>query len=393
MMIGTLDTQPDRTALPRLRELLTFARDHEDAYRDLTSAARIALLWSQRTATPAPGWGDTTDRYVKHFRGWYDLLTRRHHLFDVISDTQLEGEQSGFPGQRAPATLRERYSLVVAPNPARLDAPTCAALDEYVNLGGTLVVIGAPPLGQEGLRSLGATQLEALRERVSNSYLRIRDRDRTGDGETLPFSRPGLAELDLLPVEGRLWHVAPRPDAQQQLALIPPEDYGAPEQTYFAVETEHPGLLWHRHGDGRTVYLPWEPDRAWFDAGVESLGLFLGSLVDHLAPPARVQCDAPEAVELTAHRQAGSGRLVIHLVNGSGAAPPRWAEPAPVHDVVVRFQWPLGTTSAPAGSSDGTAPQVRALRHGMPLPVSAAGAAGYQVTLPLLGLFEVLLVE
>ncbi|HEU5317380.1 MAG TPA: alpha-amylase family protein, partial [Chloroflexota bacterium] len=296
MLIGTLDTQEDRTALAALREIMTFARDHEARYGDLESAAGIGLLWSQRTATAAPGWTDTTDRYAKHFRGWYDLLTRRHHLFDVLSDTQLEGEGSGFPGQLSAAALRQRYGLLIVPNAARLDAAACATLDEYVGLGGNLVATGAPPLGERGLRSLGAAAHAAERTAVSNSYFRVRADDRRG---AHALSGGALDEIDLLPVEGRVWHVAPRTQADAQLGLIPPEDYGAPEQTYFTLETDHPGILWHPHGPGTTAYLPWEPDRAWFETGSEALGALLDALVSRLAPPPAAAVEAPETVELT----------------------------------------------------------------------------------------------
>src|SRR5205823_2899629 len=88
-----------------------------------------------------------------------------------------------------------------------------------------------------------------------------------------------LWQIDLLPVEGRVWHVALRPDASGRLAFVPPEDYGAPEQTYFTVETAHPGIIWRQHEHGGTTYLPWEPDRAWFETGVEALGVLLDELV------------------------------------------------------------------------------------------------------------------
>jgi len=379
MLIGTLDTQDDRTALPVLRDVMTFARDHEDRYRDLESVAGIGLLWSQRTATPGPGWTDTTDRYVKHFRGWYDLLTRRHRLFDVLSDTQLEGADSGFPGQLSAAALRARYGLLILPNAARLDAAACVTLDAYVRLGGNLIATGAPPLGQTadsaGLRSLGAEHYLATRDSVSNSYFRVRAADRrAGYG----LHGPVFDQIDLLPVEGRLWYVSLRVGATTQLGLIPPEDYGAPEQTYFTIETGHPGVVWRQDGDGTqgtTAYLPWEPDRAWFETGSEALGMLLDGLVAQLAPPQVVEVEAPEAVELTAHKQRGTGRRLIHLVNGSGGTPPRWSAPAPVRDVRLRVAW------------DGPPPQVHAAR-GSERPEVRGVDGGFEVILPVVELFE-----
>ena len=388
MLIGTLDTQDDRTALPMLREMVTFARDNEDSYRDLESVAGIGLLWSQRTATASLGWTDTTDRYVKHFRGWYDLLTRRHRLFDVLSDTQLEGAESGYPGQLAAAALRAHYGLLIVPNATRLAAAACATLNEYVRLGGNLIATGAPPLGSTaadtGLCSLGADRYGATRETVSNSYFRVRDGDRDG---AYGLRGPALDQIDLLPVEGRLWHVAPRDGAVTQLGLIPPEDYGAPEQTYFTLETDHPGVLWHRHGDGTTAFLPWEPDRAWFDTGSEALGALLDTLVTALAPPQPVEVDAPETVELTAHRQRGTGRLLVHLVNGSGGTPPRWSAPVPVHGVTVRFSSEGPTSRAPQ------APHCMALRSGATLSVQTLTPGAHTLNVPELGLFETLSVS
>lgn len=391
MMIGTIDTQEDRTSLRVLRDLFTFARDHEDTYRDLQSAARIGLLYSRRTATAAPGWTDTTDRYIKHFRGWYDLLTRKHRLFDVLSDAQLEGAAAGYPGQRSAEALRACYDLLVLPNAARLAPAAAHTLDAYVALGGRLLATGAPPLGADGLRSLGASDVTASREGVSNSYFRVREADRTASAPPAPPA-PGnpagdalrsLAGMDVLPVEGRVWHVQLRPGAAALLGLIPAEDYGAPEQTYFTIETDHPGLIWHAHGSGLTTYLPWEPDRAWFDTGVEALGLLLDGLVGALAPAAAVACDAPEAIELTAHHQRETGRLVVHLVNGSGGTPPRWSEPVPVRDVTVQFRWDA--------SPDAPPPLVRAARAATTLQAQRVDGA-YAVTVPELRLFELLTV-
>ncbi|MBI3973422.1 MAG: hypothetical protein HY332_19290 [Chloroflexi bacterium] len=425
MMIGTIDTQPDRTALPMLREILQYARDHETDYRDLASVARIGLLWSQRTATAAPAWTDTTDRYVKHFRGWYDLLTRKHHLFDIVSDTQLEGEGSGFPGQRSAAALIKRYGVLIVPNAARLSAAACATLDRYAALGGKLIATGAPPVADgnnttsaagapgdgEGLRSLGAHGVFGERERVSNGYFRMGggvpdevarrtsppgplssgvERGNEGSGGTVLGTAAGtqcglngaaLSQIDLLPVEGRLWYVALREGARRQLALIPPEDYGAPEQTYFTIETDHPGIVWYGYEQGVTAYLPWEPDRAWFETGSEALGVLLNTLVTTCAPPQVVRLEAPETVELTAHRQRATGRLLIHLVNGSGGTPPRWAEPTTLRDLTVRFAW---NAAAPA--------QARAARAGETLALRPV-EGGYELTVPTLGLFEMVAVQ
>jgi hypothetical protein len=428
MMIGTLDNQPDRSALPLLREVLSYARDHEALYRNLTSAARIGLVWSQRSAEAAPGWTSPIDGYVKHFRGWYDLLTRRRRLFDVVADAQLAGEggpATGAPGRVSPEALLDRYPLLVLPNPVRLGAEVCRALDAYVALGGRLLATGAPPLAPTvptastdsiapaapaGLTCLGATEVIAGREGVSNSYFRIRPADRRPSpasgppgapesslaGEALPGIE-GLEEIDLLPVVGRLHYVAPREGARAALALIPPEDYGAPEQTVFPFETSHPGLLWLGHGAGVTAYLPWEPDRAWFETGSHALGELLDALVGHLAPPPAVALDGPESVELTAHRQAGSGRLLVHLVNGSGGAPPRWADPAPLEGLRLRLTWPgppgpPGPGGPPGSAGPGVAPRVRALRAGVSLtPEPAPG--GFALTLPTLGLFEAIAVD
>ncbi|HEX2517238.1 MAG TPA: hypothetical protein VH257_21220, partial [Chloroflexota bacterium] len=115
-----------------------------------------------------------------------------------------------------------------------------------------------------------------------------------------------------------------------------------------------------------------------------------------------VSIAAPEAVELTAHRQRGSGRLLVHLVNGSGGTPPRWAEPVPVHDLVLRFRLPApagdtapapaGRGATPAAGGAGALPVVRAARASAflaPRPV----AGGFEVTLPRLDLFELIAVE
>ena len=48
--------------------------------------------------------------------------------------------------------------------------------------------------------------------------------------------------------------------------FVGPTPYGPPEKCWWdeSLETDHPGLLWHTYGKGRTAYFPWPVDALFY---------------------------------------------------------------------------------------------------------------------------------
>ena len=104
----------------------------------------------------------------------------------------------------------------------------------------------------------------------------------------------------------------PAPGGRPPSGSIPPEDYGAPEQTTFEITTDHPGAIWYHHGQGASCYLPWEPDRAWYETGSEALGRLLDLVVEG-------------ALSLSGRRPAPLGRPPMARSRSASRPPRRWS--------------------------------------------------------------------
>jgi hypothetical protein len=373
MCIGTPATQEDKSALPAVRELFHFARDHAEYYHHLESLSPIVVVWPSASISDGVRWHGV-ERSAHHYRGWYRVLVEQHYLFDVISDTQLD--------RAGAAELLQQYRLVILPNVVRLSREACTALDAYVQGGGTLLATAATSLEDAdgtprtnlGLQCLGASRLLAAREGFRNAYFRI-------EGSS---AWPGLEGVHVLPVQGTYLYPEPRDGASGELRFIAPELYGAPEQTLIEHETEWPAVIWYTYGHGQTAYLPWEPGRIWYESAPASLERFMAGVVTRLLPePQPVDTDAPASVELTAFRQRAQGshpeRYIIHVVNGTGEDGPAVRPPVPLYTIQVRVRAERAL-------------RVRAIRLGQELPVQREGV--WQATvLPRLDQLELLVWE
>jgi hypothetical protein len=357
MLIGTPATQQDQGSLPAVAEMLRFAREHERSYRDLTPLAPIALLW-------CPSGGES---HLRAFRGWYAHLIAQHRLFLVISDTQLAREDA--------AETLGRHRLLIAPDVARLGDAARQAIDRFVEGGGTLLVEHDTAVG---MACTGLSEPVTRRVLRGPCYFRVRA------GERVRF--PSLEKTTLIPCAGRYISPGEKAGDERLFGLIPPDLYGAPEQTVHETETDEPGLLFHSHGRGRVAVLPWTVGSLLHDTNPTPLDGLARDLMASLLPETPVAVNAPPWVELTAHRQRSAGepeRLIVHLVNHSGhdGGTTRWSDPLPVTDVELTLR-------------PGFTPEhLRAARLGRELRLVPAGPGTWRVTLPQLTLFELLVLE
>ncbi|HVX46585.1 MAG TPA: alpha-amylase family protein, partial [Mycobacteriales bacterium] len=314
-LVGT----PDRFAaedFALVADLMHFHRDHQDVYDGLRSAADVVLLSSSRYYPD--------DRAMQaEFRGAFLALTEEHIPFDIR------------PVEGITAEALSRYAVAVLPNTACLADAECAALDSFAAAGGGLVATfdtaGFDPDGNArpelGLRSLGARRVIDRRGDVRSAYLRVTDVD----------DLPGAEAGRLVMLDRAYLTVEPRPQARPSLAFIPPSVYGPPEKCYWDIETAHPGLLWHRHGEGEAAYLPWPVGRLYYEVGLPEHRRLLARAVQKArAGRPLLTTDAPPQVELAVGRQGD--RTVVHLINYSGHSGRTFHEPLTIADIAVRFE-------------------------------------------------------
>jgi hypothetical protein len=337
-VLGHTRNQPDRKNYPAVRRMMQFHKANERWYVGTHSSAQ-ALLINPNQAQEA--YGDAAVAKVQDaFRGAYRALVENHIPFDVLPDTKLEEAEAA--GRLA------RYKAIVLPNAAALSDAQAALLDRYVERGGGLVATfetgvydahGRPrPESMMALRSLGAMRVLARRDGVKElrgSYLRVTRRE----------DLPDLPDTEFVPVDRAFLYVEPRLGSVSSFAFLGPTPYGPPEKCWWEpdLETDHPGLLWHTFGRGRTAYFPWPVDALFYGHSLEECRSLLGHAVRTVMGGPQIETDLPPQVEVTVHTQPSSGATLLHLVNSSGHQDRSFHPAIPLSDrqLAVRLDRPV----------------------------------------------------
>jgi Hypothetical glycosyl hydrolase 6/Beta-galactosidase trimerisation domain len=378
-LVGTPERLPAGT-FDTVRDVFGFHRDNEEYYAGMRSAARVAVVSSLRSEELYGG-AEGLDQVRGERHGVFRALVEAHIPFDIVPDTLLAAGTDGVEATDVGDVLR-RYDAVVLPNIAVLDEDQLAALDSYVEGGGGLVATydtagfdadDGRARDKIGLASLGAAAVAQRHDgpgAMRSAYLRV----------TGPEELPGAAVGDMLMLDRAFLDVEPRQGAVGAFGLVPPSRYGPPEKCYWDVETDRPGLLWHRHGTGRTAYLPWPIGALYDQLSLPEHRRILVHAIEQVSGGRQVSTNAPPHVEVVVSEQAEPRRTLVHLINYSGHRGRAFDAPLPIHDIEV------GLREVPTVSS------AISLRLGEPLAFSAT-AEVTTVRLPRLDLLDLLVLE
>ncbi|MBC7320550.1 beta-galactosidase trimerization domain-containing protein, partial [bacterium] len=122
-------------------EMNKFIEDNEEYLEKTESVAKVALMWSIKTAdyyratvpvTDFTQEGEKLTRYIragdhfKAFTGYFEALTRSHIPFDVLDERGIE-ENLG------------NYEVLILPNVACISNDIAEIIEDWVKNGGTLV--------------------------------------------------------------------------------------------------------------------------------------------------------------------------------------------------------------------------------------------------------------
>jgi hypothetical protein len=367
-MTGTPDTHYDRRNLPIHREFNVFVKENEDAFRDTTPAAPVALLWS-RSSLERYGGDKPEERWQQEFYGFCESLLGEGIPFTIIPDQFLADEHLA------------RYDVLVLPNVACLTADAAAAIQRFAQSGKGIVASFATGHYDEEARPRGDGALDGVLGAAFTghvigeqpaSYGRIEQAEHplfAGIGQTgeTQFVPNGLAFCNVDPQEG----------TEVLLTLVPPfapmGGVGAPPERASVPtdKTDVPLAVQH----GRAIYFANEIGKLAWRYRMPDHSKLIANAVRAVAPQPLLAeiLDAPYGVQLSLFRQDNPSRLLCHLVNTCGAGTVRH-DAVPVHD--IRLLVPPGTRRA------------RALALRQDLPVS-----GGAVTLPVLNTWEIIAVE
>ena len=349
--------------IPLGREITRFHGAHRSVYAQLRPAATTALVRLDRILGAGPGYAE----HVEEFRGAYSSLQETHHPFDVVAAEQIE--------KMAYDDALRRYSLIILPGVGALGSGVAAALDQFVENGGNLLVTGA-----SGVTDEGAVELAA-----SPAVMRFRAPS-TGQALWSTYvahgDQPGIGqyryEAPIIPVFGSYARFVWKPGATKVGFVLPQAPYGPPEKCYGHTGSDDPGMVRGEHGAGQVIVVPWSIGRTFREFGTGEVRDHLMSAVRSLAS-GTVSAELPEQVELIVGRDDDGH--VLHLINQSGAKRRSFGPHVPITGGRVRLRGSADAWRAGAWRAE-------ALVRGEELPSSVHGD-DLVIDLPPIELFEV----
>jgi hypothetical protein len=367
----------DRRWLPMVERIYDWHYRHERYLRNDRSLARVAMLFSEQTATYHSGVA-AGDRYDDHVLGMYHALVESRVPFDMVHEAFLTPDRI------------DRYKLLILADAAALSDSQCRAIADYAGRGGSVLATFASSLYDEGGKrraDFGLAELfgVAFDGRVDgpmqNSYLNL-DAD--------PTTKARHAVLDGFDAATRIvngvFRVAVRParDFPSPVTLVPTYPDLPMEDVYPRVARTDTRELYLRDlGRSRVAYVPWDIDRTLWDVMcVDHLRLLRNAVAWTVNEPPPVDVEGPGVIDVTIWQQRAS--IAVHLVNLSNPmmmkGPIR--EVFPVGPLKVRIRMPDGVRAS----------KVQLLTRGEALRPQLSGQV-LTVTVPSVEVHEVIAID
>ncbi|MFN8440218.1 MAG: beta-galactosidase trimerization domain-containing protein [Caldilineaceae bacterium] len=326
----------DRRWLKTVEEIYAWHHRSERYLRNERSLARVAMVYSQQTATFYGG-AAAQSKVEDHTLGMYQALIEARVPFEMVHDQLLDLEHTG------------QFKLLILPNIAALSDAQCQQLRDYVAQGGSLLATHETSLYDEqgqprtdfGLADLFGVHFQRqLPGPLKNSYLRLER-----DSEHAQPLLAGFEETDRI-INGLYWlEVEATPDAPlAPLTLIPSYPDLPMEKVYpRQPQTDIAAVHLHQIGDSRIVYFPWDIDRTFWEVLAADHARLLANAIDWATNEARpVTVTGLGMLDVTIWRQAES--LTVHLVNLNNAMTMKgpYRELIPMPTQQVRIEVPEG---------------------------------------------------
>lgn len=348
------------TSLGIAREITRFHRDNNEVYRDLKPAAHVGIVRPDALASSIARFNEAN----AEFRGLYVALQEKHVPFDVVP---LEGiadmDSSG---------VLKRYSVLVLADVGTLRPAVVKALDDFVAAGGRLILTGSSAFDADGKAQLAAMPAT-----------------RITDSTTDPHALKSVYVTERAPVEGRYYfapvspvfgthyRVEAKANAQGRMLFLPQAPFGPPEKCYGHKADGTPG--YYLDATSSIALVPWTIGRSYQELGLSTSRDIIVRLVRALLKDDEpVSADLSEQIEITLQRRGDD--LVVHLINLSGARRKNYGPHIPVKSGLLRVR------------GAGPSTKVRALVAGRSCDLRRE-ADELVITLPELGLFEVVTIE
>ena len=312
-LIGRLDNHEDRSGFEPIKGIYHYHAANEASYTDNRSKANIALLKSDRVSADA-------------FKGWFRFLVESHFLFDTLTaDAALD-------------LAWNKYQAIVLPDVRPVSDELAARIDRFVEEGGTVIATSQSgfrdaddePRSMPALKSLGITEIRRIRTDMRGSYFRLDDKQ--------GFER--FSDTELIYMDGTYVYAAYASDVQPRFKLIPPHNFGPPERCYYTQVTAHPAFTVRPFGNGKAIYIPWEPGQLFHRQGYSNTSDFVADLLKGVAGLTPIGGNLSPMVEVTWFEKVDGSSQLVHLVNGSGHFGVSFYPPVKMVDLEIELPSP-----------------------------------------------------
>ena len=302
-------TLRDRRWLNVVDDIYNWAYRSERYLRNDAPLARVAMVYSQQTATFYGG-EQARSKVEDHTLGFYHALVEGRMPFEMVHDRLLD-----------PAHI-DQFKVLILPNIAALSDEQCDQLRRFLQRGGGLVATFETSLYDQwgsrrknfGLADVfGANYNGRVEGPMQNSYLNVEKDSATGQHHPI---LAGLEDADRI-INGVYWvDVEPLQRVAAPVLTLVPSYPDLPMEEVFprVPHTQIPGLYLRESGSSRVVYFPWDIDRTFWEVMSVDHGKLLRNAVNWAANEEKpVAVTGPGVLDVSIWRQKKS--ITVHLVN------------------------------------------------------------------------------
>jgi glycosyl hydrolase family 42 (putative beta-galactosidase) len=324
----------DRRWLPVVEEMYTWHHRNEKYLRNEKSLARVAIVYSQQTATFYGG-PQARATVENPALGFYQALIEAKIPFEMVHDRLLDRQHL------------DSYRTLILPNIAALSTEQCRQLREYVERGGSVIATYETSLydewgarrGDFGLASLFGVSFKGRVEGpMMNSYLTLEKDPQTGRYHPL---LSGFEDATRIINGVNLVHVSATEHFPYPPLTIVPTYPDLPMEEVFPrpLRAKDPGVYMREIGRGRVVYFPMDLDRTFWEVlDVDHSKLLRNAVLWATNEPAPVTVKGPGILDISVWTQRAS--MTVHLVNLTNPmmmkGPVREIIPVPAQQVSIR---------------------------------------------------------
>jgi hypothetical protein len=314
-------------------EMNKFIEENEEYLEGTKSLAKVALMWSIKTAdyyratvpiTDFTQEGERLTRQIKvgdHFKaftGYFEALTRSHIPFDVLDEKGIEEKIS-------------YYDFLILPNVACMSDHTAELIRNWVRNGGTLLATFETSFYDEWGNKRGEPVLSELFDISEEGIEGPCNLDYFDRGDSPMFE--GISSAF---IPSPRFRVKTSIKNGKILALYR-EKFPARYQPLPPL-SNYPAIVENAYGKGRTFYFCGNIDETYLEFHFPEHRKLMVKPIEIFGTPL-VITDAPETVEISIRMQESKNRIILHLINFTGEMTRPINRIIPIYNINICLPW------------------------------------------------------